>query len=546
MCLRVVFGSVLCFYSIICNGQNTNEKPAIVIGIVVDQMCFQYLNQFKENFGEGGFNRLRNEGFSFEQHFIPYASTFTAPGHATIYTGALPAIHGIVSNNWIERATENNVYCVSDPKVVGVGGSNKNGAMSPVNLFAATVGDELKKSTGFKSKVYGIALKDRGAILAAGHAADGAFWFDERNGAMISSSYYYKELPQWTQRFNKRNVADSFLQMPWEMSKTTIFRVGSSDVKYKRRIVPERVSDFPYSFQTKGKTDFSLFKYTPYGNAYTIMFAKELIANERLGINGQTDFLSISFSATDYAAHEFGSQSPEVADVYARLDKEMASFLNYLDNQFGKNYLVFLTSDHGTQTSTDYLKDRKQNAGSLNLYAVKDSINQLLKAKFGVDSLVLTYNEAQFYLKNHVIRKHNLNRDEVYTELAKIVNEFPEVLAVVDLKNIHRETFPEEYLKLIANSYHRNRSGDMHVILRSDFTEYIGTGSDHGSIFNYDRHLPMLWYGWQIPKGKSYRRTYITDIAPTLSAILNIPVPGAANGNIMAELLNRNVNTSTE
>lgn len=542
MCLRNVFLVSLSFFYMSSFAQKIVEKPALVVGIVVDQMCWDYLYKYSDNFGDGGFKRLKDDGFSFEQHYIPYAITFTAPGHASIYTGALPALNGIISNTWVDRASESMMYCVSDSIATSIGGSSKNGAMSPANLLASTVGDELKRASNFESKVFGISIKDRGAILAGGHTANGAFWFDDSTGKMISSSHYYDELPIWVQQFNRRAIADSFLKQPWKLSEHTTFndREAAKPI-YKNSLENGVVPDFPYMIKEKGVRKYRQFKYIPYANTYTIMFAKQLIAQEGLGKDAQTDMLGISFSTPDYAGHKFGAQSPEVADIYTRLDRDIETLLNYLDKEIGKDkYVVFLSSDHGVALSTDYMKQKKFNAGNLNLYAVKDSINQLLKMKFGYDQLLYTYYESQFYLSHKNIEKNNLVRDDVYKELAKIVNNYPQVMTTIDMKNIHAQTFPPEYLKMIAGSYFDGRSGDMLVVFKPYHTEYFGTGSDHGSFFNYDRHLPMLWYGWKIPQGKSYRKTYITDIAPTISAMLNIPTPNAANGEVMVELFDGN------
>jgi predicted AlkP superfamily pyrophosphatase or phosphodiesterase len=520
---------------------STHQQPELVVGIVVDQMRWDYLHRFESYFGEGGFKRMIREGFSYEQHYIDYAPSVTAIGHASTYTGSIPAFHGIVSNAWFDRLTEQKMYCVQDDAVQSVGGSRASGKMSPKNLLASTIGDELKIANGFQSRVFGIAIKDRGAILPAGRAGNGAFWFDDSTGNMISSTYYYQSLPLWVQKFNQRKVSDSLLNLGWNRLELANAIKGIPDEgKYKRPLTKEMKVVFPYDLKRKTKDNYRLIKYTPGGNTLVRMMAESLVLNENLGKQGVTDMLCVSFSSTDYLGHNYGPQSQEIADMYIRLDAELEQFFRFLDKQIGVGkYVVFLSADHGAPQTPQYLIDNKMSAGSVNFYDKKilASLDSMLAVKFHTTGLMLGFREFQFYLNNKRIDSIGLDRKAVYQTLIDYLMTRPEVLTAFSLRAQLNVILPEKYLEMHVRGYSPNRSGDVHVVLKPQFTDYLLTGTDHGSIFNYDTHIPMLWFGWKIPHGKSYRKTSITDVAPTLSALLNIQVPAAATGAVLTEIV---------
>ena len=305
------------------------SKPKLVVGLVIDQMRWDYLYRFADRYGEGGFKRLQNKGFSFENTMMPFVPTVTAAGHTCIYTGSVPAIHGIVGNNWYDKQSKKDMYCTEDTSVYGLGNGDNQGRMSPKNLLTTTVTDELKLSNNFKSKVIGIALKDRGAILPAGHTANAAYWYDDATGKWISSSYYGTELPTWVNNFNTKDEAGNFMKQNWN----TLYPINTytkstiDDSKSETDLAELKTHIFPYKLNEVVKKKYSVFKATPFANTFTFDFAKDAITNENLGKNTVTDFLTISISSTDYIGHTFGPNSIEVEDTYLRLDKDIAEFL---------------------------------------------------------------------------------------------------------------------------------------------------------------------------------------------------------------------------
>ncbi len=321
-----------------------NARPKLIVGIVVDQMRWDFLYRYYDRYSKGGFKRLMNDGFNCENTFIPYTPTVTAAGHTCIYTGSVPAIHGVVGNGWYDYTEKRDVYCSEDKSVQTVGATNDNGKMSPKNMLTTTICDELKLATNFRSKVIGVAIKDRGAILPAGHSADAAYWYDSKTGSFISSTYYFNELPKWTQDFNASNKTNSYYEKNWN----TLYPINTylqSDVdtnNYESTVLGDNQKGFPYDLKRFiDKKDFGKIRSTPYGNSLTFDFAKAALINEQLGKDSITDFLAVSFSSTDYIGHAFGPNSVEIEDTYLRLDKDLEAFLIFLDNQVGKNNYTF-------------------------------------------------------------------------------------------------------------------------------------------------------------------------------------------------------------
>ncbi|RZM05314.1 MAG: alkaline phosphatase family protein, partial [Pedobacter sp.] len=348
----ICFASLLLLFSISAKAQTPGAgnvaRPKLVVGIMIDQMRWDYLYRFNDRFTPGGFKRLIGQGFSCESTFIPYTPTYTAVGHTCVYTGSVPAITGIVGNNWYLRGSKRNMYCTDDSTVVGVGTTSSAGKMSPKNLWTSTITDELRLATNFRSKTIGIALKDRGAILPAGHAANAAYWFDNATGGWITSSYYMKDLPEWVKNFNNRKLADQYMANDWNtLFPIESYRQSTSDVKpYEGKLLGGDNS-FPHETSKVTNNKYEAFRTTPGGNSITFDMAKAAIDNEKMGQGTSTDFLAVSFSSTDYIGHTFGPNSIEIEDCYLRYDKELAAFLTYLDQKIGKGqYLLFLTADH--------------------------------------------------------------------------------------------------------------------------------------------------------------------------------------------------------
>ena len=524
--------------------QTTSEiktkEPKLVIGFVIDQMRWDYLHRFKNHFGEGGFRRLMREGFNFENAFLNYAPSMTATGHASIYTGAYPAMHGIVGNEWVDRQTGSYTYCTDDFEVKAVGGSSLHGRMSPGNLLATTVGDELKLSRNFKSKVYGISLKDRGGIFPAGRSGDAAYWLDDSTGNFITSSWYMNELPGWVKNFNAQRDIDSMMKKGWNLSlpENSYFPARPDENEFEVPITNSNSTSFPHELKDFIGISYMPFRYTPMGNTLTFNFAKLLVTEEALGKGDVSDMLAVSLSSPDYIGHKFGPLSLEIEDTYARLDKEIASFLNFLDSIVGKeNYLLFLTADHGAPPVPYFARSKKLSAGNLNNYGLVKVINASFKNEFQKQDLVTHFYNNQFYLNNHLIDSLNLDRKKIINSVTHFLNKKDEVVMAFEIEKLHETVLPSVFKEQIARGYYAKRCGDIYVILKPQYVDYLGKGTEHGTFYNYDTHIPLIFFGKNIAPGRSFRRVGITDIAPTLSAMLMIQMPNATTGVVLEEVV---------
>lgn len=530
------------------DAQVTNEialikKPKIVIGVVIDQMRWDYLYRYKDMYTDNGFKKLLKDGFSCENTMIPFTPTVTAAGHTCIYTGSVPAIHGIIANDWVERETGELMYCTKDTSVNPVGSTSlKEGQMSPKNMLANTIGDELILATNFKSKVIGISLKDRGAILPAGHSATSAYWFDNKTARWITSTYYANELPAWVQQYNAKQVPDSLMRMDWnllyDISKYT--QSTADDKLYERVLESDKKRTFPHQYQSIiGSNNYDVFRASPYGNTFTLDFAMETIQAEKMGQGKTTDMLCVSLSSPDYIGHRFGPNSLEVEDTYLRLDKELARFITYLDNAIGKNeYMLFLTADHGAPQVPQFLKEHKYyTAGNLNSNTIVKNINQLCNAKFGVDAVVKKVYDYQLYLDHKKIDAAKLNKKELKKFIVDYLKSKSEVWNAFDVDDFAEVSLPTVIREKLSNSFYFRRSGDIQYFYKPQYTDYLDEGIEHGVWNPYDSHIPLIWYGNNIKPGKLYREVYMTDIAPTIAAMLQIQMPNGCVGKVITELM---------
>jgi len=518
------------------------QRPKLVVGIVVDQMRPDYLTRFYDRFGEGGFKRLMNGGFRCENAFIPYVPTYTACGHTCVYTGSVPALHGIVGNTWYDKELKRDVYCTEDNNdtIKTVGSNSVNGRMSPRNMFATTVGDELRLSNNFRSKVIGIAIKDRGAILPAGQTANAAYWFDVSTGTWITSTYYMKTLPQWMQQLNSKKLPDAYLSKPWNtLYPLNTYVQSTGDNKVYESILSGEGSTFPHRVDTVKNAKYQSFEVTPYGNSFTVDAAKAAIDGEALGTRGVTDFLAVSFSSTDYIGHAFGPNSIEIEDTYLRLDKDLADLFNYLDTKVGKGqYLLFLTADHAVAHVPGFARENKLPGGVSNTAAMRRALNDALQKEFGVANLVASVINYQVHINAEALAANKLDKEAVKRSLIKTLLAQPGVLRALDLENIPAAGLPQQVANMLANGYNQKLSGDVQFIYKPGWFEGTDRGTTHGSWNPYDSHIPLLWYGWNVTPGKTNREVYMTDIAPTVSALLQIQMPSASIGKVITELTN--------
>ena len=519
----------------------TVNRPKLVVGIVIDQMRWDYLYRFNDRYAaDGGFKRLLNQGFSCENTMIPYVPTITACGHTCIYTGSVPAIHGIVGNGWFDPQKMRSVYCTEDSLVSTVGAeAGLPGAMSPRNMQVTTICDELNLATNFKSKVIGIAIKDRGGILPAGHSANAAYWYDSRNGKWITSTYYMKELPKWVQDFNAQKQIDKYYGMGWNtLYPINTYVQSTADEKpYEGVPFGAEQKGFPYDLKKFANTNYGVIASTPYGNTLTVEMAKAALTNEQLGADNVTDILALSFSSPDYIGHTFGPNSVELEDNYLRLDKDLGSFFKFLDEKVGKGqYLVFLSADHAVAHVPGFMKEHKLPGGLAPSGRWTQDLSKILNEQFGSTRLIIGNYNHQLYLNHPLIDSLKLDEAAIRKTIVKYLSRQPEVSRVFELDKLMEVSLPARLRDMVANGYNQHLSGDIEVILQSGYMEGAATGTTHSAWQPYDAHIPLLFYGWHITPGKTNRETYMTDIAPTLAALLRIQMPSGNVGAVIQEV----------
>jgi len=523
--------------------QNIAEKPKLVVGIVVDQMRWDFVNRFKPFFkSSSGFIRFINEGATVDNTMIPYVPTVTACGHACVYTGSVPAMHGIAGNVWYDNLKQKSVYCVEDANVQTVGGpNNAAGQMSPVNVWTTTLGDEIKLANNFKSKVIGISLKDRGAIIPAGHSANGAFWYDSKTGNFISSTFYGKTLPSWVNNYNSLHRPDSLYNLDWNLSLPASVYEANCDTdenKYESTPFGKEAKHFPYALKSFIGKDYGKISTTPYGNSLIEELAKQAIVSESMGLDDITDLLAISFSSPDYIGHSFGPDSWETMDGYIKLDELLADFFNYLDKQVGKdNYTVFLTADHAVANIPAFNNKHKIPGGINNEGAVKSEIGTMLTAKGLNANLISFVGEGNIYFNHSLMDSLGISQDKLVGLVTGFLEKKADILQVVETRHAASAALPASLRERIVNGYTAQRSGDLVIISKSGYVDGFATGTSHGTIYNYDAHIPLLFFGKGIKKTSVHRETYMTDIAPTISTLLGIQMPSGSIGNPILEVL---------
>jgi len=537
----------LCSMAASAQGTVTTElpRPRLVVGLVVDQMRWDYLYRYYHRYGDRGFKRILREGFSCENTYINYVPTVTAIGHSTVYTGSVPAIHGIAGNTFIMEENGYSMYCTEDTTVATVGAGGKGGQMSPRNLLSSTITDELRMSNNFQSKVIGISLKDRGSILPAGHFGNAAYWMDDATGNWISSTYYMPELPGWVAAFNRKGLVEKYLKGDWHplYPIATYTQSLPDDNGYESRFKGIDTTVFPiYTSKLLSQNGPVLIKTTPFGNTITLELAKEAIKQERLGKNkpGVTDFLAVSLSSTDYIGHHFAPNSAKVEDAMLRLDRDLGAFLQYLDQQVGKGqYTLFLTADHGAAHNAQYFTDIKGHGGFLNTSRLKSDLNRILKETFAVNNLVLSVVNYQVHLNHQAIGQNKLDEPKIREIIVQHLKGVDGIAFVADLNRMANAAIPQLLRERMVNGYHMKRSGAIQFVLEPQhFTGSRKTGTSHSAWNPYDARIPMLWMGWGIKQGRSNTAYSMTDIAPTIAAILHIQEPNGNIGKPIIEVIN--------
>lgn len=538
MSLRYVFQAALLLLVLDASAQKKSTssqpipRPKLVVGIVIDQMRWDYLYRYQDRYTDGGFKRLLNEGFTAENTNIDYVPTVTAIGHSTIYTGSVPSIHGIAGNDFIIQSTGKSMYCTEDTASKTVGSRSTAGEMSPRNLLSSTMTDELKLATNFRSKVIGIAIKDRGGILPAGHSADAAYWFDDETGNWITSTYYMNELPQWVRNFNNQKLPKKYLDQNWKtlFPLDTYLQSEKDDSRFEAKFSGTTAPVFPHETSNMYGKDFSILRTTPQGNTITLDMARAAIENEKMGQRDITDFLAVSLSSTDYIGHRFGPNSIEAEDTYLRLDRDLSTFLSYLDSTVGKGaYTVFISADHGAAHNPNFLTSHNIPSGIFPTSAVTKELNAHLAQEFKQERLVLSLMNYQVSLNNALIEKNNLDEEAIKKACIKHLQKRADIAYVVDMQAASQASIPQGLKEKIINGYNRERSGAVQIILKPGYYSGSSTGTTHGTWNPYDTHIPFVLMGWGVKHGSTNRPTGMTDIAATISALLRIQAP---NGNV--------------
>lgn len=522
------------------------EKPRLVIGIVVEQLKYDQLEKFRDRLGENGIKKLINEGTYFKNASYEYMLTQSAPGHATISTGVEPSYHGITSDYWYLPLKDELIYCSKDIEVNPVGGSFEAGLHSPVNLQASTFSDELEMATKKNAKIFSVGLKDNSVIFSAGHAADGAYWYDNSTGTWMSSSYYIDSLPVWVNDFNAMNYAESYLSDVWSLLRPADYYVDCLNDSNTFEAGFNSVSSFPYDLKKlrskslfNSKIDYSLLREIPSGNTFTTSFALRLIEKEGLGKDDITDYISICYSATDNIGHRFGPSSVEMGDAILRLDDEIKTLLTYVNDSIGKrNVLIYFTAAHGVSEIPAVLESNHIPAGYFKQGQALQLLRSYLNAVYGEGDWIKGYSERQIFLNRTLIEDARLPLEEVQKKVARFLVQFTGVAAAYPYSAFEANDFGNGNLKKIINNFNPQRSGDVIVTLNPGWIEKEGEQvTNHNSPYEYDSHVPLIWFGWSVNRSTVTRKVNLTDIAATLSSLCKVPYPNACSGEPLVELL---------
>jgi predicted AlkP superfamily pyrophosphatase or phosphodiesterase len=523
-----------------------NAKPKLVLLIVVDQFRYDYLERFGDLFGAGGFNRLMHEGALFTNANFDYVPTFTACGHAAISSGSVPALNGIVGNAYFDRASGRVRVMVADDAAHLVSSkavAERGGAASPRTLIGTTIGDQMRLANNFQSKVVAASLKDRSAVLPGGQHPNGVFWFSEGEGEFVSSDYYFKELPAWVKKFAAADRVDKYFGMKWD-------RVAPADA-YKRaqaEYLPMQRSSlgsrFPYVVtggeEKPGPKFYNAFTISPFASEYLSEFGKAAIEAESLGSDAYPDLLSISFSSPDLAGHYYGPDSQEIVDTYIRLDRVIADLLNYIDKRVGlANTVIAVTGDHGVAPIPEYMRAMGFDAARMGTREVIDAANKALVARFGEGKWVVSLVNDQLYLDQKLIAEKKADPAEaerIAGEAALAENGVVNYFTRTQIVGGRMPAGP--IARRVTNGFNRERSGDVWLITKPLWFFVEGElPTTHGSPYNYDTHVPVIFYGSGVRAGRYNADCSPSDIAPTLAAILGVEPPSNRTGRVLFEAL---------
>jgi predicted AlkP superfamily pyrophosphatase or phosphodiesterase len=534
-------------------GDSAVVRPKLVLALIVDQFRYDYLERFYKAYvpagkQSGGFRRLLKEGASMKNSFYLHSGTNTGPGHSVLLSGMFPSHTGIVMNEWIDRKSGRAVYCASDTTVrlVGIASDPKSGQCSPRNMRVETVGDRWQKIVP-ESKVIGIALKDRGGIFPAGQKADAAFWFDPGSGKWISSTYYFpdEKLPEWVETFNQREYPESYLGRVWQRMLPAKYYPMPDDVVGEGKIPGEESVTFPHTIRDLSEISDPRFKAlrkfdailpTPFGDDLTVKFAKALIDGEKLGQRGLTDILIVSFSSLDYCSHLFGPESQEVKDLLLRLDRQFDDLFEFIQKRVGlENCLIVFSADHGACP----LPELAPNKSGKRIFAPAflDSLRTLVEPAY--PGVIFGIEDYEVYLNSALIEKRGLDRTKVERFVAEQAMKLDGVVRAYTREERLNGVLLDEVGERVKRSFNPDRSGDIYLVLKPYAIFTRQTGTTHGSPYDYDRHVPLIFFGENIKPGTYQIECSPADIAPTLHQLLGLPEPEKTgyDGRVLSEIL---------
>jgi len=536
----LLFGFIFPLW-VLAQGHTTlsSNTPRLVLGIVIEDFNPDYIERFWGRFGDGGFQRLYRAGFICANHHYNNLIQRPSVNMATLSTGTTPSHHGIINDSWIDRLKNQEVNAVKDDYYTTVGSDSDEGARSAKWLMTPTLGDRLKLVTRGKAKVFSIALNDVSAILAAGHAANGAYWLDNSSGKMISSSYYVETFPKWAFDYNGYKVADNYLGLKWE----TLMDKNSYSESYSGENTAEngflgKYKTFPYDLgklRSESGGSYKFLKTTPWGNTVVKDFALQMIPKEQLGYNLTPDLLTLVFSSMDYERYSFGAFSVEMEDTYIRLDKDIAELLKYVESGYGtENVLVYLTGLTSTSYPADYLKEKyRLTAGIFNPESAIALLKSYLNIKYGEANWIELFASQMIYLDHELIEKKKINLHEIQLAAASFLNQFGGIAHARAASELEANNFPGGELESFQNNFHIKRSGDVLIKYEDGWQP-----KDKFNPLDYTEssQVPLIWYGAGIKKGTTMQRTDATDIVPTIAAFLGIAPPSAVTGKVIEEV----------
>ena len=521
-----------------------SSRPRLVVTIIIDPFSIDQLNRYQEKMGPEGFRKLMRQGTFFTNARYDYFFAGSATGIATVMSGSNPNVHGIVGSNWYEPLQETRIFCTDDNKAEAVGGSYENGKHSPQHLLTSTLGDEIRLSSRMKGKSFSVALHADDAVLAGGHLANAAYWFDDKHGTWMSSTHYMDSLPAWVKSFNDKELTRTYLDKLWEpLLPPQEYGASLPDTADKAGGLLGRTV-FPYdlkkiSFLGRRHEKLGVLMKTPFGNTYTEDFVTNLIVHEELGRDDTCDFLAITFSANREILRTFGPASREMEDALLRLDKDLAHLISFLEQEVGReNTLILLTASRGVACDVKQMDGLGMPSGFFNPNQAMTLLRSYLNVVYGEGNWVKGYYNHQIYLDHVMIEDANINLYAMQDRVADFMIQFTGVSHVMTAHTLREAGNSSPVFMKIQNGFFPKRSGDVFVVLNPGWQEKNSTEMNTGSGFWYDSHVPLIWYGWKIARGTSFHRIDMTAVAPTISYFLKIPAPNGSDGLLIEELLN--------